>query len=570
MENQPTPELDLRRYLDIMRRRKWVIGLVMVVVIGLAVGFSTAQDPVYEAEARVLLQPGTVDNSDTLGAGAGQVSPEAVATEIQVMESQAVEAAVQEDLGRLPDVSFEAVDTTAVVAITASAGTAERAAEDANGYADGYIRARREVLTVELTQRSERLGQEVSDLNQQLVLAEAPVQAIEDQLAALPPEDPTAPPSPERQSLLDARDQVENDTLDERTSLQARILTSQQDLDRVESALAVAGTVGAEVLAPASAPTSPVSPKPLRNGLLAAAIGLVMGVFLALVLEVLDDRIRHKEHLAAATGGRSVVGLIPSVSGWRDRKQPRVISIEAPTSPAAEAYRTLRTSLHFLALDDPVRLIQVTSANAGEGKTTTVANLGVALARAGRRVIVVCCDLRRPRIHHFYGVDNAIGFTSVLLGEADLEDALQQVDGEPRLQILASGPPPPNPAELLSTRRTHDLLKELAELADVVLIDTPPVLPVTDSLLVSGMVDITVMVSRAGSTNKRAARRAVELLDQVDAKLAGTVLNGAPLDGDHGYGYGYGEHTYGPSRPDGRERKKLGRSAPKTTAEQAG
>ena len=132
-----------------------------------------------------------------------------------------------------------------------------------------------------------------------------------------------------------------------------------------------------------------------------------------------------------------------------------LVSLTDPKSPAAEAYRSLRTSIHFLGLDRPIRTLQVTSASAGEGKTTTLANLGVALAQSGQRVVIVSCDLRRPRLHEFFGLSNTFGFTSVLLGDVPLSRAIQPVEEEDRLMLLASGPTPPNPSELLGGRRTR-------------------------------------------------------------------------------------------------------------------
>jgi capsular exopolysaccharide synthesis family protein len=176
----------------------------------------------------------------------------------------------------------------------------------------------------------------------------------------------------------------------------------------------------------------------------------------------------------------------------------------------------------------------VTSASAQEGKTTTLANLAVAFARSGLRTVAVCCDLRRPRLHAFFGLDNAVGFTSVLLGNVALSKALQPVPGVDRLLILASGPLPPNPAELLSSSRTVELLRNLASQADIVLIDSPPVLPVTDSLVLSQRVDSTVLVSAAGTTTRKAVHRAAEMLHQVSAPLVGAVLNG--VSEDSGYG----------------------------------
>jgi non-specific protein-tyrosine kinase len=213
------------------------------------------------------------------------------------------------------------------------------------------------------------------------------------------------------------------------------------------------------------------------------------------------------------------------------------VSIEDPTSPAAEAYRTLRTSIQFLGLEQPMRTLQVTSANPQEGKTTTLANLAVALARSGSTVAIVCCDLRRPRVHEFFGLENDVGFTSVLLGKVPLAGAVQEVPDQARLSLLASGPLPPNPSELLSSRRTVEVFGSLQAEYDFVLIDAPPVLPVTDALVLSGRVDATLLVAVAGATTRKEAARAVELLRQVDAPLVGAVLNGVDTEGSYGYAY---------------------------------
>ena len=161
------------------------------------------------------------------------------------------------------------------------------------------------------------------------------------------------------------------------------------------------------------------------------------------------------------------------------------------------------------------------------------------MARAGRQMIVVCCDLRRPRLHEFFGVSNDVGFTSVLLGQVTLAEALQRVPGVERLSVLASGPLPPNPSELLSSRRVMELLESLRADGSFVLLDSPPVLPVTDGLVLSKQVDATLIVAMAGGTTRKDAARAVELLRQVNGPLAGTVLNGVSEDGRYGYGYGY-------------------------------
>ena len=236
-----------------------------------------------------------------------------------------------------------------------------------------------------------------------------------------------------------------------------------------------------------------------------------------------------------------MIGLIPQIPDWKAKERSRIVSLSDPTSPAAEAYRILRTSIQFLGIERQTRVIQVTSASAQEGKTTTLSNLAVAFASSGLRTVVVCCDLRRPRLHQFFDLDNAVGFTSVLLGNVALSKALQPVPGQDRLLVLASGPLPPNPAELLSSSRAAELLRNLAAQADIVLVDCPPVLPVTDSIVLSQRVDATVLVVSARTTSRKAAHRAAEMLHQVNAPLIGAVLNG--VTEQSGYG-GYASRYY--------------------------
>jgi capsular exopolysaccharide synthesis family protein len=242
-----------------------------------------------------------------------------------------------------------------------------------------------------------------------------------------------------------------------------------------------------------------------------------------------------------------VLGLIPEVAGWKNEDVPQLITRSAPNSSTAEAYRSLRTSIQFVGIDRPLRIVQVTSPNAQEGKTTTLSNLAVVLAQAGQRVVMVCCDLRRPRLHHFFDKDNAVGFTSVLLGQSSLADAVQPaIPGQDHLWLLASGPPPPNPSELLASPLSGEILRTLASEFDLVLVDCPPVLPVTDAAVLAAHVDATVLVSIAGITTGKQLERAIEVLGQVNAGLIGTVLNGVADRTAYGYSYRYGGYGYGP------------------------
>ena len=501
-QDQPA-ELELRDYLRVLRRRKGVIAICTLVVLGVALAFSLLQTPVYAGKAEILLQPRTTDSVFDPQTGQTATDRErSVRTELRVIESEPVREAVRAQIGTAPDVTSLPQGQTDVVQIRADSTDARRAAETANAYARAYMDFRRQQAVDELLNAAQQIQGKVSDLQRQI--------------------DPL-PAGPQKDALIS----------------QQSLFRQKLDQLQVDAALK---TGGAQLVTPAPVPDSPFKPKPLRTGVLATGLGLFFGVIVAFVVDYLDDSVKNKDEVERLVPGLPVIGLIPAVVEWTAEDDPKVISLEEPKSPAAEAYRTLRTSIQFLALESPIRILQVTSAGPREGKTTTLANLGVALARAGQRVIVVCCDLRRPRLHEFFGVENSIGLTSVLLGKVPLTAALQPAREQARLSVLASGPLPPNPSELLSSRRTVDVLTSLQTEADIVLIDAPPVLPVTDALVLSGRVDATLVVCVAGATTRKDLARTMELLNQVDAPVVGLVLNG--VTGEAGYGYYDGYYRY--------------------------
>ena len=274
------------------------------------------------------------------------------------------------------------------------------------------------------------------------------------------------------------------------------------------------------IVAQATPPSSAIRPQPKQDALLALGAGLLLGIALAFLLEFLDDSIKNREDLQLATGPEvPLLGLIPGV---RPARGAEVISIVAPNSVAAEAYRSLRTAVYFMGLERG-SCFEITSPRSEEGKTTTSANLAVAAARAGKTVILVDCDLRRPSIHSIFGLPNDAGFTSVLLGEP-LANVLQKVPEVDNLFVLTSGPLPPNPSELLTSTRGREVLEMLHDQDALVLIDTPPLLGLTDAAALAASVDAVVLVTRAGYSTRRSCRNALDLLAQVGAPVLGTVL----------------------------------------------
>jgi protein-tyrosine kinase len=208
-----------------------------------------------------------------------------------------------------------------------------------------------------------------------------------------------------------------------------------------------------------------------------------------------------------------------------------LITVSEPRSPVSEAYRTLRTNLDFASLDQTLGTLLVTSAGVGEGKSTTLANLAIVSAQTGRRVVLVDADLRRPTMHHVFGLDNSQGLTTVMMDEAILAHPPLQDSGVEGLSVLTSGPLPPNPADLIGSRRMQELITALTKQADQVFFDTPPVVAVTDAAVLAGKVDGVLLVITAGKTRREYARTAVQRLQQVNARLVGIVLTNVQMGG---------------------------------------
>ncbi|AJS60045.1 CpsD/CapB family tyrosine-protein kinase [Paenibacillus sp. IHBB 10380] len=211
-----------------------------------------------------------------------------------------------------------------------------------------------------------------------------------------------------------------------------------------------------------------------------------------------------------------------------------------PKSPISEAYRTLRTNILFSSIDEQIRTIMVASAQAGEGKTITVSNLAVAYAQEGKKVLLIDVDFRKPSLHKVFTVSNQTGLTSVLSNQCELQDVVRETFVE-HLDVITSGPIPPNPSEMLSSRKMKTVLEETKDLYDVILFDTPPVLAVTDALIVSSFCDGVILVVNSSKVKKEVVKKAKANLEHVNARFLGVVLNNINVGKDNPYYYYYGE-----------------------------
>jgi receptor protein-tyrosine kinase len=295
-------------------------------------------------------------------------------------------------------------------------------------------------------------------------------------------------------------------------------------------------TVKVTTVQSADRDSTPVSPDPLRNLALGAALGLMVGLGLALLRSRLDNTVKTAEDVDQVAG----VGVIGTVPEDPRLAEDHLVTRLAEQSVTAEAYRAIRTNLQFLDVDHPPRAIVISSAIPGEGKSTLAVNLATVLAQSGNRVMLLEADLRRPRVTRYMGLVGGAGLTNVLAGSADLDEVVQPW-GDGKLNILAAGPMPPNPSEMLGSAQMRALLAEVRETHDFVVIDAPPLLPVTDAAVLAVLSDGCVLSTRFGRTRREELAEAAAALARIDARLLGVVLNrvSAAARG-YGYGYGYG------------------------------
>jgi capsular exopolysaccharide synthesis family protein len=281
-----------------------------------------------------------------------------------------------------------------------------------------------------------------------------------------------------------------------------------------------AAGVHASVLEPALLPSRPVRPRPPRDAVLGGLLGLAIGTGTAFVLEHLDDTLRSRAQVEAALGPLPVLAALPRTPGSRKR---RLVFDRDPRSPAAEAFRSLRTGIRLSALDAPVPRVLVTSPSPGDGKTHVAANLAASLALSGVRTILVGTDLRRPMIHHYLNVGRSPGVTDVVAG-AEIEQALHECPLA-NLRLLPAGKACPNPSELLGSQQMADFLDDVSRRAELVVLDAPPALAVTDAAVLGAHADGVVLVLRAGRTKLRWAQETKAIFERAGLPILGVVVN---------------------------------------------
>ena len=514
----------LSHYVKVLRRRAWLAALATVLITVLAVVLSLSQPVLYSSSADVFL------GNQSLPAALSNFQPLS-------FDPQRV-TATQADLARVPAVARRALD---------AAGLPNRSESSLIANSTVATAEDRDILTFTVTDNdagvAKRLATSYAEgytlYRRQLDTA----------------------------AVVKARRSLEGQLAELRAAGQRRTTlyrTTSENVQQLSTAEALQGSNASLVRSAIDA--EQIQPKPVRNAILGFVLGLVLGVALVFAREALDTRVRTAEEVGELLG-LPLLGRIPEPPR-RLRKAAQLMMLTEPQKPEAETYRILATNLGFVNMDRGARSIMITSASRGEGKSTTIANLAVALARSGRRVVLVDMDLRRPAVERFFGLHGRPGLTSAAVGFLPLDEALVRIslvdstrDSEfgstngtvhGTLEVLPAGPLPPNAAEFAGSPKVSWVLAQLCDRADIVLIDAPPLLHVSDTMALSAKVDALLAVASLSTVRRPMLKEFHRVLEGAPVVKLGFVLTGEAGDDGYAYGYGYG---YGQDTAKARARE---------------
>jgi succinoglycan biosynthesis transport protein ExoP len=514
-EQQLWINIDIREYFYLLRSWSWLIILAGLIagVIMYVISINTV--PLFETSTRLLVSdPPAMRSLDTSSMVSIQTQ---TSTYAEMLLDRAVLQGIIDKLKLQitseelkPFISVEIVRNTQLLLVTVRDPNPVRAAEIANTLAQVFTERIRELQSLRYASSQKGLAKQVLDMETQINDTNLAIEKTSDQAQKL---------------QLEAR-------LTEYRRLYSNLVTNFEQLRLAEAQT----STNIFVSEPANVQLEPVSPKTIRNTVLAVLVGLLLAAGTILAVDLLDDSIRNPEDIRKKFF-LPILGMIAShqiIDG-------KPISLVQPRSPITESFRALRTNLTYSSVDRPLRRILITSSTPQEGKTTISANLTVVLAQGEKKAILIDADLRRPTVHKKFGLMNRLGLSSLFLRSLENIPATIQSAGIPGLSVMTSGSIPPNPAELLTSHRMVEILDRLNQDFDLIVIDTPPVLTVTDAVSLAPGMDGVIVVVKPGFTKESALKQTLEHLRNVNARVLGVVLNEVnPRSRKYGYYY----HSY--------------------------
>lgn len=517
--------MSLRSYLAVIIKWSWLVILITTGLVLLAYLYTNTLTRIYQTSTDILV--GRFDQSNDVSQNSTFLASQVAQSHALLAKQQPILEAVANQTG-YPG-GWQALFFTAQV--TTSGG---------------------QLVNISVTDSDPLMAKRVADALAQELIKQSPINAqqqrsqeqrgfIETQLTQL---EAKIKKGQADEAVLDEQAALENDPEQlealsaQLEKLEARVEKWQQSYADL-SALVSQQESGSylSILAPAQLPTKPISPNVQLYLIIAGMLGLIISGAIIFAIEYLDETVKDAND-AQAQLNIPTLGMIARIG---DIKKPtdQVVTLTHPRSPISEAYRVLRTNLRFSGIENPNGALLVTSSGPGEGKTTTAANLATTIAQSGKRVVLLDCDLRRPSLHSLFDVSNDVGLTDLFLDDAPELDRVLKPTAIPGMRLLTSGTIPPNPSEILDSRRMTEVLAALRNQSDMVVIDSPPALVVADASILGSRCSGAILVIDSGKTRVDVARRALDTLKQANVKVLGTVINKLAARRTAGYNYSY-------------------------------
>jgi non-specific protein-tyrosine kinase len=502
--------IDIRQYIALFWQWAWLIALATLLAGLTAFLISQRMTPVYSASTTLYINeaPSTkaTDYNSIITSERISGTYSKMLTTRPVLEEVATRLGIDVE-SILNDITVSPIRDTTLIQISVESTNPVLAASIANELTDVFSSQVKTIQAERFSVSKESLQSQIKDMEDQIDQATADLQAETD--------------SGVRASL--------ETKITQYRSIYSNLLLSYEQI-RLSEAQTVSTVMPVD---PATVPTKPIRPQILRNTALAAMVGFMLAIGVIFVIEALDDTLKTPDDVKKALD-LPVLGVIAK----HDLEDGKPITSISPRSPVSEAFRTLRTNVQYASIDKPLRTILITSTDPREGKTTIVSNLGVVMAQSGREVVLIDADLRKPTLHRKIGVSNRLGLASMFVRPLDMIESMIQKTSVAKLRVITTGELPPNPSELLSSKKMSAILEKVKETADLVIIDSPPALAVTDAMVMMPYVDGVLLVVKPGFTKTAGARQVVEQLKRSNAKILGVVINELDL-GHARYSYKY-------------------------------
>lgn len=575
-ENENLSALEIKHLLDLVRRRIWALALGLLIGAAAATLYSSVQEPVYEASTKVLVTQSTQNPSADF-AGAANLQQTAD-TYVQFLGMEPVLNMVSERIGyristEVDMIHAELVPNTQIINLTVEDTDARRAALiadtlvqvlieqneilQAGRYKESETNLETQIAEMEKQMNSlqDQLDQvKIAAVNAQTRSLQARIDETQRQLNTLEGDETESVEKTARmdqlKSLLASYQEAYTGLIvngeiqggnDQMARLEKSLNLYQQlylnllgNLESVRMAR-MQNTPNVVQVNPALIADEPVRPRTPLNVVLGSLAGLIAAISIVFLIEYLDDTIRTPEDVERLLG-LTVLGYVAQVSDG-DSKQGHLNVSRQPRSPVSEAFRSLRVNLEFAGVNHPLRTLLVTSTGPGEGKSTVAANLAAIISQADRSVVLVDADLRRPTVHRFFNLTNRVGLTDVFRDRVDISSVIHAINGDSNLSAITTGNLPPNPTELLASKKMDEILSALQETSATVILDSPPAI-VSDAQVLAAKVDGVLLVVQPGKTHKDELRATLEQLKRAGAHLVGVVFNRIPRN-RHSYYGGY-------------------------------